>query len=246
MDKMLYVAMTGASQNALAQKAHANNLANISTSGFQRDLEQARSMPVFGDSFPARAYAMTERPATDFTPGSLLETGRDLDVAVGGDGWIAVQAPDGSEAYVRTASMNIDALGVLRAGNGMPVMGNGGPIAVPPEQKIEVGEDGTISIRALGEGPQVMAEVDRIKMVNPDLKTMTKGLDGLIHTTTGQPAVADANVKLVSGFLENSNVNAVEEMTSVLALSRQFELHIKMMTTAKEGDEAMARVLQIG
>ncbi|MDD2060793.1 flagellar basal body rod protein FlgF [Pseudomonas sp. GD03860] len=246
MDKMLYVAMTGASQNALAQKAHANNLANISTNGFQRDLEQARSMPVFGDSFPARAYAMTERPATDFTPGSLLETGRDLDVAVGGDGWIAVQAPDGSEAYVRTASMNIDALGVLRAGNGMPVMGNGGPIAVPPEQKIEVGEDGTISIRAMGEGPRVMAEVDRIKMVNPDLKTMTKGPDGLIHTTTGQPAAADANVKLVSGFLENSNVNAVEEMTSVLALSRQFELHVKMMTTAKEGDEAMARVLQIG
>ncbi|AIL62933.1 flagellar basal body rod protein FlgF [Pseudomonas alkylphenolica] len=246
MDKMLYVAMTGASQNALAQKAHANNLANISTTGFQRDLEQARSMPVFGDSFPARAYAMTERPATDFSPGSMLETGRDLDVAVGGDGFIAVQAPDGSEAYVRTASMNIDALGVLRAGNGMPIMGNGGPIAVPPEQKVEVGEDGTITIRAMGEGPRVMAEVDRIKMVNPDLKTMTKGLDGLIHTSNGQPAVADANVKLVSGFLESSNVNAVEEMTSVLALSRQFELHIKMMTTAKEGDEAMARVLQIG
>ncbi|MHC2145040.1 flagellar basal body rod protein FlgF [Pseudomonas sp. PSXD-163] len=246
MDKMLYVAMTGASQNALAQKAHANNLANISTTGFQRDLEQARSMPVFGDSFPARAYAMTERPATDFSPGSMLETGRDLDVAIGGDGFIAVQAPDGSEAYVRTASMNIDALGVLRAANGMPIMGNGGPIAVPPEQKVEVGEDGTITIRAMGEGPRVMAEVDRIKMVNPDLKTMTKGLDGLIHTTTGQPAPADANVKLVSGFLENSNVNAVEEMTSVLALSRQFELHIKMMTTAKEGDEAMARVLQIG
>ncbi|MNM67180.1 Flagellar basal-body rod protein FlgF [compost metagenome] len=246
MDKMLYVAMTGASQNALAQKAHANNLANISTTGFQRDLEQARSMPVFGDSFPARAYAMTERPATDFSPGSMLETGRDLDVAIGGDGFIAVQAPDGSEAYVRTASMNIDALGVLRAGNGMPIMGNGGPIAVPPEQKIEVGEDGTITIRAMGEGPQVMAEVDRIKMVNPDLKTMSKGLDGLIHTSNGQPAVADANVKLVSGFLEASNVNAVEEMTSVLALSRQFELHVKMMTTAKEGDEAMARVLQIG
>ncbi|MFZ0152599.1 flagellar basal body rod protein FlgF [Pseudomonas sp.] len=246
MDKMLYVAMTGASQNALAQKAHANNLANISTTGFQRDLEQARSMPVFGDSFPARAYAMTERPATDFSPGSMLETGRDLDVAIGGDGFIAVQAPDGSEAYVRTASMNIDALGVLRAGNGMPIMGNGGPIAVPPEQKIEVGEDGTITIRAMGEGPQVMAEVDRIKMVNPDLKIMSKGLDGLIHTSNGQPAVADANVKLVSGFLEASNVNAVEEMTSVLALSRQFELHIKMMTTAKEGDEAMARVLQIG
>ncbi|MNE55683.1 Flagellar basal-body rod protein FlgF [compost metagenome] len=140
--------------------------------------------------------------------------------------------------------MNVDALGVLRAGNGMPVMGNGGPIAVPPEQKIEIGQDGTISIRAMGEGPRVMAEVDRIKLVNPDLKNMTKGLDGMIHTKDGKPADADANVQVVSGFIEASNVNAVEEMTSVLALARQFELHIKMMTTAKEGDEAMARVLQ--
>ena len=245
MDKYLYVAMTGASQNALAQKAHANNLANISTNGFQRDLEQARSMPVFGDSFPARAFALTERPATDFSQGALVETGRDLDVAVSGDGWLAVQAPDGSEAYVRTASMNVDALGILRAGNGMPIMGNGGPIAVPPQQQIEVGEDGTISIRAQGEGPRVMAQVDRIKLVQPDLKTMSNGLDGLIHTTDGQPAPADANVRVTSGFLEASNVNAVDEMTSVLALSKQFELHIKMMNTAKEDDQAMTRVLSI-
>ena len=245
MDKYLYVAMTGASQNALAQKAHANNLANISTNGFQRDLEQARSMPVFGDSFPARAFALSERPATDFTPGALVETGRDLDVAVSGDGWLAVQAPDGSEAYVRTASMNVDALGILRAGNGMPIMGNGGSIAVPPQQQIEVGQDGTISIRAQGEGPRVMAQVDRIKLVQPDLKTMSKGLDGLIHTNDGQPAPADANVQVVSGFLEASNVNAVDEMTSVLALSKQFELHIKMMNTAKEDDQAMTRVLSI-
>ena len=245
MDKYLYVAMTGASQNALAQKAHANNLANISTNGFQRDLEQARSMPVFGDSFPARAFALTERPATDFSQGALVETGRDLDVAVSGDGWLAVQAPDGSEAYVRTASMNVDALGILRAGNGMPIMGNGGPIAVPPQQQIEVGEDGTISIRAQGEGPRVMAQVDRIKLVQPDLKTMSKGLDGLIHTIDGQPAPADANVRVTSGFLQASNVNAVDEMTSVLALSKQFELHIKMMNTAKEDDQAMTRVLSI-
>ncbi|MDZ5601552.1 flagellar basal body rod protein FlgF [Pseudomonas sp. RP23018S] len=246
MDKMLYVAMTGASQNALAQQAHANNLANISTNGFHRDLEQARSMPVFGDSFPSRAYAMTERPATDFTPGAMVETGRDLDVSVSGPGFMAVQAPDGSEAYVRTGSLNIDALGVLRAGNGMPVLGNGGPIAVPPEQKIEVGDDGTISIRGLGEDPRVMAVVDRLKLVNPDTKGMVKGLDGLIHTSSGQAADADVNVRVVSGFLESSNVNAVEEMASMLSLSRQFELHIKMMTAAKEGDEAMARVLQIG
>ncbi|PAU63506.1 flagellar biosynthesis protein FlgF [Pseudomonas sp. PIC25] len=245
MDKMLYVSMTGASQNTLAQRAHANNLANISTNGFRRDFEQARSMPVFGESYPSRVYAMSERPGTDFTPGTLQETGRDLDVAVSGEGWLAVQAPDGGEAYVRTASLRIDALGMLRTGNGLPVMGNAGPIAVPPEQKVEIGQDGTISIRALGEAPSVMAEVDRLKLVNPDLKQMEKGTDGLIRVKGGQPAEADANVRVTSGFLEASNVNAVEEMTAILSLSRQFELQVKMMRTAEDNSSAMARVLQI-
>jgi flagellar basal-body rod protein FlgF len=246
MDKMLYVAMTGASQNTLAQRAHANNLANISTNGFQRDFEQARSMPVFGDTFPARVYAMSERPGTDFTPGTLQETGRELDVAVDGQGWIAVQSADGSEAYVRTASLQIDSLGQLRTGNGLPVLGNGGPIAVPPEQKVEIGQDGTISIRALGEAPSVMAEVDRIKLVKPDLQNMEKGADGLIRVKGAtQPQLPDANVRVTSGFLEASNVNAVEEMTAILSLSRQFELHVKMMRTAEEGATAMARVMQL-
>ncbi|WP_079201390.1 flagellar basal body rod protein FlgF [Pseudomonas sp. CC6-YY-74] len=245
MDKMLYVSMTGAQNNSLAQSAHANNLANISTNGFRRDFEQARSMQVFGDTLPARVYAMTERPGTDFTPGSMQETGRDLDVAIGGRGWLAVQAADGSEAYVRTASLNIDALGVLRTGNGLPVMGNGGPIAVPPEQKIEIGQDGTISIRALGEGPSVLAEVDRLKLVNPDLKQMEKGSDGLIRFKGTGPVQADATVQITSGFLESSNVNAVEEMTAILSLSRQFELQVKMMRTAEDNAAAVARVLQI-
>jgi len=245
MDKMLYVSMTGAQNNTLALRAHANNLANVSTSGFRRDFEQARSMPLFGETYPARVFAMSERPATDFRPGSLQETGRDLDVAIGGKGWIAVQAADGSEAYVRTASLNIDALGVLRTGNGLPVMGNAGPIAVPPEQKVEIGQDGTISIRALGENPNVLAEVDRIKLVNPDPKSMEKGTDGLIRVK-GQPEVeADATVQVTSGFLEASNVNAVEEMTAILSLSRQFELSVKMMRTAEDNASAMARVLQI-
>jgi flagellar basal-body rod protein FlgF len=238
--------MSGASENAIAQKAHANNLANVSTNGFQRDLEQARSMPVFGDVQPSRAYAMSERPGTDFSGGAMIETGRDLDVAVKGDGWIAVQTADGGEAYTRTSSMNIDALGVLRDGSGLPVMGNGGPIAVPPQQQIEIGADGTISVRALGETPTVMAQVDRIKLVKPDIKNMEKGPDGLMHTKTGAAAPVDATVQVESGFLQASNVNAVEEMTSVLNLSRQFELHVKMMKTAETNDESMARVLQIG
>lgn len=245
MDKMLYISMTGASQNTKALQAHANNLANVSTSGFRRDFEQARSMPVFGDGLPARAYAMTERPATDFTSGSLQETGRDLDVAVQGDAWIAVQTPSGQEAYVRTASLQIDALGVLRTSAGLPVMGNAGPIAVPPEQKVEIGQDGTISIRALGEAPDVMAEVDRIKLVMPERGQLEKGQDGLIHGKDGQVFEPEANARVISGFTESSNVNAVAEMTSMLSLSRQFELHVKMMRTAEENSSAVARIMQL-
>ncbi len=245
MDKMLYLAMSGASQNTLAQRAHANNLANLSTSGFRRDFEQARSMPLFGDGYPARVYAMSERPATDFTPGTLQETGNELDVAIEGQGWLAVQAPDGSEAYVRTASMKIDALGMLRTGSGLPVLGNAGPIAVPPQQ-IEIGsQDGTISIRSLGEAPNVVAQVDRIKMVNPDPKSLVKGEDGMIRLKEPATQQADANVRLTSGFLESSNVNAVAEMTSMLALARQFELHVKMMRTAEDNASAVARVMQL-
>lgn len=245
MDKLLYVAMTGASQNEMAQRAHANNLANVSTSGFRKDLEQARSMQVFGETMPSRVYSMSERPATDFTPGALQETGRDLDVAIQGPGFVAVQDPSGKEAYVRTSSLQIDPLGMLRTGSGMPVLGNGGPIAMPPASKVEIGQDGSITIRGSGQAANALAQVDRIKLVNPDTKQMEKGLDGLLHMKQGQAAPPmDANVSLVSGFVESSNVNAAEEMTSILSLSRQFELQVKMMRSAEDNDAALAKVLQ--
>ncbi len=245
MDKMLYISMTGASQNTKALQAHANNLANVSTSGFRRDFEQARSMPVFGDGLPARAYAMTERPGTDFSYGTLQETGRELDVAVQGDAWIAVQAPDGSEAYVRTASMQVDVFGILRTSAGLPVMGNAGPIAIPPEQKIEIAQDGTISIRALGETPDVMAEVDRIKLVLPERGQLQKMQDGLVRGKDGQQFEPDADARMVSGYTESSNVNAVAEMTAMLSLSRQFELHVRMMKTAEDNAASVARIMQL-
>jgi flagellar basal-body rod protein FlgF len=246
MDKMLYVSMTGASQNQMALQAHANNLANVSTSGFRKDLEQARSMPVFGETMPSRVYAMSERPGTDFMPAALQETGRDMDVAIEGDGWMAVQAPGGGEAYVRTSSLEVDALGMLRTASGFPVIGSNGPIAVPPSSKIEIGQDGSVSIRAQGQSSAVIAQVDRLKLVNPDQKQMEKGTDGLIHMKAGQAAPnANADTRVVSGFIEASNVNAAEEMTSVLALSRQFELHVKMMRTAEDDSAALAKVLQL-
>jgi len=245
MDKSLFIAMSGASQNMLAQRAHANNLANVTTTGFRRDFEQARSMPVFGDGLATRAYAMTERPGTDLSSGTLIETGRELDVAAEGNAWIAVQAPDGSEAYTRAGSLNIDAFGILRTNTGMPVLGNGGPIAIPPADKIEIGVDGTISFRALGEAPNVLAEVDRIKLVNPDPTQMRKGEDGLMRVQGQAEQPADGAMRLVTGFLEGSNVNAGEEMTSMLSLARQFELQVKMMRTVEENAQATDRILQV-
>ena len=166
-------------------------------------------------------------------------------MAVEGDGWLAVQAPDGSEAYVRSASLKIDSLGMLRAGNGLPVLGNGGPISVPPEQKVEIGKDGTVRLRAWGYVTRVMAEVDRLRPVHPELKQMEKGQDGLIRYKGGDVLQPDASVRMSAGFQVASNVNAVQEMTAMLSLSRQFELHVKMMRTAEDDAASMARVLQL-
>lgn len=246
MDKALYIAMTGAKNNTLSQAVHANNLANVNTHGFRRDFEQARAMPVYyGDGHPTRAYAMAERPATDYQQGPMIQTGRDLDIAVSGKGWIAVQAPDGSEAYTRTGSLKIDSVGILRTGNGLPVLGNGGPVAVPELETIEIGSDGTISIRGIGQGPQTLATIDRIKLVRPDEQQLEKGEDGLIRRRDGLAEPADAEVTVVSGFVEGSNVNAVDAMTQMLALNRQYEMQVKLMSDIGRNSEAASKLLQI-
>lgn len=247
MDKALYISMTGAKNNMLAQVNHSNNLANISTTGFKADFEQARSMPVYyGDGAPTRAYAMTESPATDFRSGPLMETGRDLDIAVENNGFIAIQAPDGSEAYTRAGSLFVDSVGILRTGNNLPVIGNGGPIALPPAEKMEIALDGTITVLPLGEGAEAVIAADRIKLVNPNPQELFKGSDGLFRVRDPEVELeADAGVRLVSGFLEGSNVNAVNELTSVLSLSRQYEMQVKLMQTVKENSESSARLLQM-
>lgn len=247
MDKALYIAMTGAKHNMLAQVSHSNNLANVNTTGFKADFEQARSMPVlYGDGEPTRAFALVERPATDFAHGALNETGRDLDVAIEGDGFIAVQGNDGQEAYTRAGSLYVDSVGMLRTGNGLPVLGNGGPIAIPAAEKIEVAFDGSITIVPLGQQADTIAQIDRIKLVNPPADAMTKSEDGLFRQKdAAEELPADGAVRMVSGFLEASNVNAVHELTSILSLSRQYEMQVKMMQTVKENSESSARLLQM-
>lgn len=243
MDKALYIAMSGAKQNMLAQAAHANNLANVNTTAFKEDFTQARSMPVFGEGLPTRAYALTERPATSFEQGPLIQTGNSLDIAVKGDGWIAVQAADGAEAYTRAGNLSIDVNGQLRTGAGLPVLGNGGPVVIPPAASVEVGADGTISVIPLGgEG---LAQVDRIRLVNPPTDQIEKREDGLVHmkSDVAVPEFA-ANVRVEQGFLEGSNVNAVSSLTDILSLSRQYELQVKLMSQADQNSEAAARLLQ--
>jgi len=246
MDRAIYTSMTGAKHNAIAQTVHANNLANVSTEGFRRDYVAARSMGVYyGDGLPTRVHALTERPATDFTIGALRETGRDLDVAVRGEGWIAVRAPDGREAYTRAGNLQITPAGQLLTGNGLPIIGNRGPIAIPQSAKVEIGGDGTVTVRPLGQGPESLADIDRIRLVNPPQADLEKLEDGLILYRGGRRAPVDSNVRLTSGFLEGSNVNSVEALTEMLSLARQYEMQVKLIKTVDENTEAAARLLQI-
>jgi flagellar basal-body rod protein FlgF len=244
MDRMLYVAMSGAKETLVAQANASNNLANASTTGFLSDLNQFRSMPVFGSGHPTRVYALDERPTTDFDHGGIQYTGRDLDVAVKDGGWIAVQARDGTEAYSRRGDLRVDENGLLLTGNNLPVMGNGGPIAVPPFEKIEIGVDGTVSIRPLGATTEQLAVIDRIKIVAPQYAQMLKGDDGLMRLEDGGQAEPDPAQRLVSGALESSNVNVVNEMVDMIELSRRFELQVKMMKTAQENSSAAASILR--
>ena len=244
MDDMLYVAMSGAKETLIAQAAATNNLANASTTGFLADLNQFRSMPVFGSGYPTRVYAMDESPSSNFDHGSVQQTGRDLDVAPRDGGWIALQALDGSERYSRRGDLRVDENGLLVTGNNLPVMGNGGPIALPPFEKIDIGVDGTVSIRPLGAAADQLAVIDRIKLVAPQLDQMEKGEDGLFRRKDGEVAEPDPAQRVVPGALMSSNVNAVDEMVNMIELSRRFELQVKMMKTAEESSTAASSIIK--
>lgn len=245
MDKMLYLAMTSASNSLLGQAAVSNNLAHVNMPAFKADFEQFRSMPVFGDGLPSRVYALQERPGIDFTDGSVRKTGNPLDFAINGEGWIAVQAPDGSEAYTRRGDMKVNSVGMLENGDGHLVLGNGGPIALPPAEKVEIGVDGTISIRPTGQDERTIAVVDRIKLVNPTDAELFKGKDGLFRMRSGDVANIDASIRLAPESLESSNVNMVASLVRMIELSRRYEMDIKNMQAAKENDEVATRLLSM-
>ena len=246
MDRYLYIAMSGAKETLRAQTANNHNLANASTKGFRADLSAFQSRAVAGSGYASRTYAIDATTGFDQTSGSMQATGRDLDIAVQGAGWIAVQGRDGREAYTRAGDLRIDPNGMLMTGAGHPVLADGGPITVPPNSSLTIGGDGSISIVPLGQGPQTTATVARIKLVNPDPSTLTRGDDGLFRTADGSDTPSDANVHVASGMLESSNVNVADAMTTMIELSRRFDLQVKAMRAAEENAQSSAQLLKMG
>ncbi|MDH4275157.1 MAG: flagellar basal body rod protein FlgF [Gammaproteobacteria bacterium] len=244
MDRMLYIGMSGAKESFLALAQNNHNLSNIATTGFRAELAQFRSQPVFGPGMPTRAYAMDERPGMDLRAGPLINTGRDLDVAIKGDGWIAVQARDGEEAYTRAGDFQVTNLGMLVTGNGLPVIGNGGPIALPAAENVIIQPDGSIAIQPIGQGANALVVVDRIKLVKPNTDNLQKGEDGLIRTRDGQNAAPSTLVSVVSGALEGSNVTPADALVKMVQYQRHYELQVKSMATAKENDQSSQTLLK--
>jgi flagellar basal-body rod protein FlgF len=240
---MLYLSMTGTQNIMLAQQSNSHNLANANTVGFKADLDAFRSLPVYGPGHATRAYVENAQYGYDFTGGGLMHTGRDLDVAIADQGWIAVQAADGTEAYERRGDLRIDQTGLLRNGAGNLVLGDSGPISIPPHETLLVGRDGTISILPLGQTATTLAAVDRIRLVAPDLASLSKGDDGLFRLPPGQLAQPDASVSLVGGALESSNVNTVDALVQMIELARAFESQVKLMEVTERNDEASASVM---
>jgi len=242
---MLYLSMTGTQNIMLAQQNNSHNLANANTVGFKADLDAFRSLPVSGPGYATRAYVENAQYGYDFTGGGLMHTGRALDISIADQGWIAVQATDGSEAYTRRGDLRVDQTGLLRNGAGNLILGGGGPISIPPHEQLVVGRDGTISILPLGQSATTLAQVDRIRLVAPDLGSLNKGDDGLFRLPLGELAQPDASVTLVGGALESSNVNTVDALVQMIELARAFESQVKLMEVTERNDEASTSVMSL-
>lgn len=245
MDRLIYTAMTGAKNIMEQQATVTHNLANATTTGFRAQLNAFRAVPVVSDGLQTRTFAVDSTIGTDFRSGPIQQTGRDLDVAVQGDGWIAVERTDGTEGYTRHGSLKLSENGLLQTHDGRNVMGDAGPIAIPPDVIVTVAKDGTVSTVANGTEPGVSVVLGRIKLVNPPQEMLARADDGLFVQKDGKPADADAAVTLLGGALEGSNVNVVDSMVSMIGLARQFELHMKLLKDAESNAAKATQTLAL-
>jgi flagellar basal-body rod protein FlgF len=244
MDKLIYTAMSGASQSMQQLASVANNLANASTTGFRAEKLSFQALPMTGDGSPTRVFTMDAQAGADLQPGIIQQTGRDLDVAVDGPGWLAVEATDGSEAYTRNGNLLINSNGVLQTQSGLNVVGDGGNITIPPDTQVTIGKDGTVSVIQNGNLRSAVQVIGKLKLVNPPEADMVKGGDGLFRVKGGAPADSDPSVTVSGGALESSNVNVVEAMVSMIQLSRQFDMQMQLMSNAQTNANKAAEVME--
>lgn len=245
MDRVIYTAMSGAKHTLEQQANTSNNLANATTTGFRTQLDTFRAVPVVSEGMPTRAFVVDSTAGTDFSLGPIQDTGRALDVAVQGQGWIAVQTADGGEAYTRNGSFKLSENGILQTQSGLNVVGDGGPISIPPDVTVAIAPDGTVSSIPTMGTPNAVNILGRLKLVNPDEKALKHGDDGLFRMTVGTQAAPDANVRLIGGALEGSNVNVVESMVSMINLARQFDLNMKVISTAQSDADKATQILSL-
>lgn len=242
MDRAIYTAMGAASAVLQQQAVVSNNMANASTPGFRAELSAFRAAPVEGPSIPTRTLVVESVPGNDFSLGPVEQTGRDLDVALQQDGWLAVRLPDGREGYTRNGNIEVDSEGQLRV-QGFPLMGDGGPLSVPPQSQVTISPDGTVSALGAGDEPRAVAQIGRLKMVRDNGRGLVHGDDGLFHAAGQETLPNDATLKLVPGAIEGSNVSPVQAMVSMIANARQFEMQMKVISNVNENDQRANQLL---
>jgi flagellar basal-body rod protein FlgF len=248
MDRLIYTAMTGASGTLSRQAAVAHNLANVTTQGYRAEEHRLRAVQVQTHNrtpaaLPTRAFAVDASTHSDFSEGPMNYTGGLYDVAVRGKGWLALALPDGTEAYTRNGSFETSEAGVLQTHTGIPVQGDGGPITIPPDTRVTIEKDGTISTVPQTGTPNVVTVVGRLKLVNPPEADLVRGPDGYFRMGGGNEAEQSDAVTIAPGYIENSNVNPVEQMVAMISLARQFEMQMRMITTAEANDRAATQIL---
>ncbi|MBR7778099.1 flagellar basal-body rod protein FlgF [Undibacterium rugosum] len=245
MDRLVYTAMTGAKHVLEQQATNSHNLANATTNGFRAQLDSFRAVPVQNAEIPTRSFVVDSTVGADFSTGSMQMTGRELDVAVQGKGWLVVERPDGTEAYTRAGSLKLSENGVLQTQNGQNVLGDGGPITIPPDVSIAIAKDGTVSTVPNGNRPNAVQVVGRLKLVNPPEDNLVRADDGLFRTKDGAVPDADPAVGVAGGMLENSNVNVVESMVTMINLARQFEMQMKLLQNAENNETKASQLLSL-
>lgn len=245
MDKLIYTAATSGKHTMLQMDTVTHNLANISTDGFRAQMDAFRAVPVVSKDLPVQAFVVDATVGTNFSPGATHETGRALDVALQGKGWLVVQGADGKEAYTRGGSLKTDENGLLQTPRGLNVLSESGPITIPPDETVTISKDGTISTIPIGNKVANGTLIGQLKLVNPPENMLVRGDDGLFRMKDGTTADADAKVSLVGGSIEDSNVNSVESLVSMINLSKQFEMHMQLLTSAQTDDAKASTVMNL-